>query len=281
MTRLTQGMIEDIPLTLYQHDSYLKDRIGVGLKGLAEASVGTWGIDASMWKVAAVPITSGEGSIGSFSRSVGAIAFHVGFRSLVTQGTDVTGLQEAMGECADIVILADDLRFVALNVRNGRCAENGACTAMGYVKALELASKGVSGREVLVIGAGEVGSHAIEILVSSGAVVKVVEPDPKRAERASCRFGVEMVPGLEDGVRTHDLILNASPARIRSDWIAKGTVISSPGVPFSYDDAALAKANIIHDPLQIGTAVMLLGAATGMPADYSSPCDPLTMNNIG
>jgi pyrrolysine biosynthesis protein PylD len=108
----------------------------------------------------------------------------------------------------------------------------------------------------------------------------VVEPDPKRAERASCRFGVEMVSGLEDGVRTHDLILNASPAMIRSDWIRKGSVISSPGVPFSFEPAALAKANIIHDPLQIGTAVMLMRAATGMPAEERSPNDRLTLNNI-
>ena len=229
MTRLTEDMIEDIPLNLSQHDSYLRDRMGVGLKGLAEAAVGTVDVDASLWKVAAVPITSGEGSIESFSRSVSAVASHLGFRSWVTRGTDVTGLQEAMGECADIVILADDLRFVALNVSNRRCADNGACTAMGYVKAMELACKGVLGKDVLVIGAGDVGSRAIEILISLGAKVKVVEPNPERAERASSRFGVEMVPGLEGGVRTHDLILNASPASIRSDWIGKGTVISSPG----------------------------------------------------
>jgi pyrrolysine biosynthesis protein PylD len=281
MTRLTGDMIEDVAHNMNVHDVDLRDLVGVGLKELAEATVGASDVDAGLWKVAAVPITSGQGCIGSFSRSVSAIAFHLGFRSLVTQGTDVNGLHEAMSEGADIVVLADDLRFVALNVLTGRCVDNGLCTALGYVKALELAVDGLSGKEVLVIGAGEVGAHAIRALVTSGARVKVVEPDPKRAASASYRFCIEIVPGLEDGVRTHDLILNASPARIRSDWIRKGSVISSPGVPFSYDAVAKAKANIIHDPLQIGTAVMLLGAALGLPAECQRSGDCFTLNNVG
>jgi pyrrolysine biosynthesis protein PylD len=270
MTRLTEGMVEDIPSGLTERDMLLKGQIGLGLRQLAEASVAVKDVDNSLWSVAAVPITCGQGSIGSFSRAVSAIAYHLGYRSLVTQNTDVGGLHEAILEGADIIVLADDIRFVALNVRSGRCAENGYCTALGYVNALEQATHGLDGKEVLVIGAGDVGSHCIRFLCERGAEVSVVEPEPERAARASFRFGVDLVPSLEDGVRTHELILNASPARIRSDWIGKGSVISSPGVPFSFDAAAMAKANIIHDPLQIGTAVMLLGAALGLP-DKDNP----------
>ena len=113
MTRLTEQMIRDIPSSLTEYDAVLRGHIGVGLRQLAEASLGANDVDTGNWKVAAVPITSGQGSIGGFSLCISALAHHLGYRSLVTQNTDVSGLHEAMAEGADIIILADDLRFVA------------------------------------------------------------------------------------------------------------------------------------------------------------------------
>ncbi len=48
---------------------------------------------------------------------------------------------------ADIVFMADDLEFVAVNMRERRCADNTHSTALGYSSGLKRAMGGVMERK--------------------------------------------------------------------------------------------------------------------------------------
>ena len=73
-------------------------------------------------KVAVVPITQGEGIIGSFSESVAAIVRSMGFCADVMPNTDVDGIYDATLGGYDVLFFADDIRYLALNIRSGKAA---------------------------------------------------------------------------------------------------------------------------------------------------------------
>jgi len=259
-------MIKNVPYASSDRDIELRRTIGTTLKGLAFDAVGLDEDEMVLedYLAAAVPVTSGKGVTAGFSESVAAIAEHLGMRTMVTRRADVAGLSDALAAKADIVFMADDEEFVALNVHAGRCADNTRSTALGYVTALRRAAGPLTGRKVLLIGAGRVGTRAGELLAAEGAAVTVVDADESRAEALRQRYrGFTACRDLEEAVRGSDLILNASPARIPGEWIQEGAVVSSPGMPFSFDDEGLRRMRVlIHDPLQIGVSVMAVWSAS-------------------
>ncbi|OPY27874.1 MAG: 3-methylornithyl-N6-L-lysine dehydrogenase [Methanomassiliicoccales archaeon PtaU1.Bin030] len=270
MTRLTPYMIKDVPLSSAERDADLIRTLGLTIKGLAYEAVG---IDPRQLRMeeftaAAVPVTSGQGTTEGFSDSVCAIAEHLGMSTFVTDRTDVAGFSDAISAGADIVFMADDEEFVAFNSRTRTFSNNTRSTALGYFTALRVAAGGLKGREVLLIGAGRVGTYAAELLHREQAEVTVVDMDRSKAEAlrmAHKNFRVKN--DLEAAVMESSLIFNASPARIPGEWICKGAIISSPGMPFSFDEEGLRRAGtLIHDPLQIGVAVMAVWSASrGLP----------------
>lgn len=259
MTRLTEGMIEDLPEKARLRSIELKKQIGMDLKTLAFKSVGgdPDGYELSKYLAASVPITSGLGVIGGFSLSVQAILEEMGFRSFVTSKPDVDGVYEALEKGADLIFAADDLRFLAYNVRSGIYSENTTSTAAGYIEALDVRAKGLKGKEVLVIGAGRVGSEAVRILTEKGAKVSVTDSVPEKAEAVALEFGALAINDREKAISSNRYIMNASPGLIAGNLISEGAVIASPGIPYSFDSEGESKSDvIIHDPLNIGTAVM-------------------------
>lgn len=276
MTRLTTAMIEEVPHTLDGRDGDLLKKLGLDLKDLALESLRVCeeDLDLGALRVAAVPVSSGIGVIPTFCLSVCAITRHLGMDSFVTSKADVAGMAEAIAEGVDIVFMADDEEFVALNIQAGTFSDNTRSTALGYCTALEIAAGGLRGKEVLVIGAGRMGQWVIEWLGAAGARVSLTETDRTKATLAREQFGATVVPSLQKGVRNADLIFNASPAQIPGSWIKKGAIISSPGVPYGFDREGEEKARmIIHDPLQIGVAVMAIWSAmcSGRPAPNTRP----------
>jgi pyrrolysine biosynthesis protein PylD len=238
---------------------------GLTLKGLALSAVGSSqdDLDLGSFRVAAIPVNSGKGVIPAFSNSVCSIVQHLGMDGFVTAKGDVAGMVEAIAGGADIVFMADDEEFVALNLRTGRYSDNTRSTAMGYCAALEAAMGGLAGRDVLVMGAGRVGSYAIQHLQGRGARVALLEQDRDKAAWASRRFGITLVTDPRVGITNARAILNASPAPVPGEWIREDAVISSPGVPYGYDEEGERRAMaIIHDPLQIGVAVMAAWSAS-------------------
>ena len=266
MTRLTYEMIENVPDSMELRDERLRHDLEMDMRGLSFLSLGLADSDLNLnrFKVAAVPVTSGKGVTPGFCNSVCAITRHLGMESHVTEGTDVAGFYQAMEAGADIVFMADDQEFVAINMRERRCADNTHSTALGYFSALKKAVGSLDGQEVLVIGAGRVGSCAIELLADEKASITVVDSDAAKIEAVKRRFPNIKVEGhLERAVANADVLMNASPARIRGEWIREGAIISSPGMPYSFDGLGESRASVlVHDPLQIGVSVMATWSAS-------------------
>jgi pyrrolysine biosynthesis protein PylD len=202
------------------------------------------------------------GVISGFSQSVNAIVERLGMQSYVTKGTDVNGFDQAVNDRVDMVMMADDAKFVAYNVHTAGTTNNSWGTAMGYAVALKNAAKGVESKDVLVIGAGLVGTEAVQILKGWGANVSVTDIKAEKAKALEQRFGVEALEDVESALASHKYILNAAPAIFPGRLIQEGAVISTPGVPHYFDEEGRRKAKaIIHDPLEIGTAMMAVNSA--------------------
>ena len=259
MTRLTPDLIEGVPDDILDLDSKLMAATGRTVADTVLEAAGISGTQAVFgdFTAAVIPITSGMGVIGGFSRSVDAILRRLGIRSHVTEGTDVAGFSEAVRAGADLVFMADDSMFVAYNVRERKYISNHFGTALGYSAVLRNAAGGLDGKDVLVIGAGFVGSRAARILRDMGARVTVTDKISEKAERTGMDLGIGFDTDVEGSLSRHTYVLNAAPAIFPGRLIAEGAVISTPGVPHYFDEEARARAKvIIHDPLEIGVATM-------------------------
>ena len=259
-------MIKDVPEDKIDLDTRLMQAAGKTVKGIALEAAGLpEDTDLSGFKVAVVPITSGLGIISGFSASVDAIVKRLGMDSHVTQGTDVNGFTEAVREGADIIMMADDNMFIAYNVREMRETDNSWGTAKGYAVALKNAAGGLEGKKVLVIGAGMVGSWAVRFLKDMGADVYVTDIIYEKAERLLedlRQYGAKPLRDVNEAISENTLLLNAAPFIIPGEIIAEGSIFSSPGVPHYYDQVGRSRAKaIIHDPLEIGAAVMAVNSA--------------------
>jgi 3-methylornithyl-N6-L-lysine dehydrogenase len=271
MTRLTSEDIQFMKADLARYDIDLLRKTGLSLRQIACRAAGMEEAEArrslAAGLVGVVPITSGEGIIDGFCEAVADIARHLGTRSFVTGSTDVAGLAEAVRKGADVVFLADDHRFIALNLSSRIVADNAEATARGYVAALDSLAGGVSRRSVLVLGAGEVGRQAIAALLGLGARAAVYDPDPKKIRALGVESGLTVEKDLEEALQKHGLIVDASPEAgiIKERHIKPDTAIAAPGLPLGLCPGALVSVGdrLIHDPLQIGVAAMLVLAIQG------------------
>lgn len=282
MTRLTPEMIMNVPRSLPERDADLTEALGMTLKDLAYRSAGVRPQDLALEGLfaASVPVTSGKGVTGGFSGSVCSVLEHLGMSTFITGRTDVAGLSDALSSRADIIFMADDEEFIALNRPTGMAVNNTRSTARGYVTALKKAAGGLEGEHVLLIGAGRVGSCAAELLIRESALVTVFDIDRERTEALRGRFrGIRACTDLREAMRENMTIFNASPAAIPGEWVPAGAVIASPGMPFSFDRTGVDRARtLIHDPLQIGVAVMAVWSASlsvpRTPAGQGGPEGP-------
>lgn len=275
MTRLIAPDISDIATNLKNYDRELVARTGYSLSGIACRAAE---IDEAQIKnllpeirVGAIPISSGEGIIGGFGDAVLSILLHMGANAFVTRTTDVAGIAESFEKKADIVMLADDERFVALHIRSRSIADNGVCTGKAFATGLRLMAGSLKGREVLVIGCGPVGRSATGTLIGMGARVSVydVQVEPLKVwvktidQTADSK--IQIVKKLGPALQHHQFIIDASPARniIHAHHITPDTYVSAPGFPCGLDAEAKERVSsrLLHDPLQLGVATMLVSAA--------------------
>lgn len=268
MTRLTEDDVRGLAARLPEFDAGLLTVAGVDLRMLALRACDLDDARSTLAgaRIAAVPVSSGLGFIPYFSQCVEVILRHIGCDAFVTAQPDVKGLQEAADRGAEVLFVADDDRFVALNMRSGVCADDDPCTANGYATALEAAAGGLSGRPALVLGLGPVGRAASRRLSERGARVLAVEPDEARAASAVADYGVTIV-SLNEGLDATGLVFDATPVAdlIDADRIAAGSIAAVPAVPSGFTAAAQTKlgARHIHEPLAVGVAVMAVEALSG------------------
>ena len=272
MTRLTTDDIATIADDLQAYDSELLLKTGCTLSAIACRAAG---VEESEIKklsgdllVGVVPITFGEGVISGFCESVAGIVSHVGCRAFVTNSADIAGIAEAVEKKADIIMFADDDRFVAIDLANRRVVDNADATANGYVAGLDLMARGLKGKDVLVIGCGPVGSCAANTLAKLDARVSVYDVNPSHSKDLADRLKqsknteIKVAKELEPSLLSHQFMVDATPAAdiIGVHHITPETYISAPGIPLGLDRDAQAKISnrLLHDPLQIGVSTMLV-----------------------
>lgn len=264
MTRLTTEWISHIVTGMEEYDRVLKSKTGIGLAELSARCAGMDPVDfaaaAAGRRVACIPITQGEGIIGSFSESVASIVSALGAEAFVTRATDVDGIWEAREAGADVLFFADDTRYLALNVKTGACGENNYATALGYVKVLEALMEfhglDIRSERILVIGLGLVGRIATEILDEMGVDYIVYDHDSTTLDGYDC-YKLQS----PEEIREYPYVLDFTN---QGGWLGRGdlareVLYATPGVPYSPDDALAERIEpcAVHDELEIGTAVML------------------------
>jgi pyrrolysine biosynthesis protein PylD len=291
MTRLTTDDIEDIPSGLNAYDRYLVSATGRSLLGIGAAAAGIGDVTrlrdaAPSIRMAVVPIRSGLGVISGFAETVCGILAHMGFDAFVTGYSDVSGFAEAIDGGAQVILAADDDRFVAFCPRQGNTVDNSRATARGFVAGLDLMAGGLDGKDVLVIGCGPVGRWAVEALLTCKARVSVVDRVAQRAAdlaewvQGAFHSTIRVASEADTALSTHELIVEATTAAdvIHAHHVTADTRVAAPGIPCGVTPHAREKlaSRMLHDPLPIGVAAMACQAVRiiGEPPVYSSPTAP-------
>jgi len=274
MTRLTSGDINTLSDQLISYDEKLRMQTGEDLLGIACHNVGvSKKIIAGRIKhltAAAVTMTPGLGEITGFAGTIRDILFHLGFNAFVPDKPDVAGIAQAVKKKSDLIFMADDSCFIALNLKNHLVIDNGAATGSTFAAALDLMAGGLKDQRVLVLGCGPVGMAAAETLLRFGARVSINDRDMEKCEKQCLKLEkdhpnrVEPAKSPEQNSEDFHFFVEATTAEgvITASMIGPETRIAAPGVPFGVTPEGLktAEALILHDPLQLGTAGMAVSA---------------------
>ena len=277
MTRLKTEWIDHMTDGMDKYNSELKLRTGFDLAGLV---MDTFGISkerydryASELLVAAVPVTQGEGIIGSFSDCISAIVRSMGFRTFVPGETDVDGIYSSILMDAGVIFIADDDRYLAFSRDNGSFGENNYATALGYTMVLRAMMKragfDISKEKILVIGNGLVGEEAVQILLNHGVDFDMYDKDPEAAEAFRSLETGHYVLSSSEEIKNYRFILDFTNEGgwFTEEYLGEEVYYASPGVPLSLDEKAAARLQntAVYDNLEIGTAMMLGEILKTMP----------------
>ena len=277
MTRLKTEWIDYMLDGMNDYNSSLKTKTGFDLAGLV---IDTYGISVERFKkyaekllIAAVPVTQGEGIIGSFSESVAAIVRSMGFRTFVPDETDVDGIYNAILMDADVIYMADDERYLAFSRDNGSFGENDYATALGYIMVLRQMMKraglDIAKEKVLVIGNGRVGEEAVQILLNHNVDFDMYDKDEKAVEAFRSLETGKYVLSSPEEIKNYRFILDYTNEGewLKDEYLAEGVFYASPGVPLSLDEKAAGRLQntAVYDNLEIGTAMMLGEILKTMP----------------
>lgn len=268
MTRLKQDDVVKIATTLEEYNAELVKMTGCSLREIAAHAAGK-GVSedlAKKLKVAVIPMTCGQGIIEGFVESVASIISYLGFNAFITKSRDAGGVAEAVKNGSEILFMADDDRFVAVNVRTGKVSDNGDATGKGYMEGLTHMCDGLEGKKVLVIGAGPVGTSAAIALIRFGAEVSIYDIELSASQRL-CEelikhgYVAKIEANLDRALQRHCILVDACPAGefIMLRHLSENTMIAAPGIPLGVQEAGLAQLSnrLLHDPLQIGVATMI------------------------
>lgn len=264
MTRLEENWITNMTSEMSASEKDLKDKTGLNYRQLAakaaEMTDAEFDERTKELKVAVVTMTSGLGEIGSFAESVQGILGAMKINTFVTAKTDVDGIYEAHERGAHIAFMADDDRFIALNLGKNKVGDNNSGTAKGFVAALEGAMKEpLMDKEVLIIGCGIVGKLMIEEVQKKGGIPICWDIDSDVLATLK-KQNLRTINSI-DNINKYRYILDASS---QGNWMGIGMLhpdswYVSPGVPLSLTEGALAahRDHMVHDLLPIGVASML------------------------
>lgn len=265
MTRLSSELISELNETIDAYDTELVQKTGLSLRQIAARTAGlSEEILCEAFRsecAAVVPITAGQGVIEGFTQAVKGIVQHMGCPCFITETSDASGLAEGIEKGASVVFLADDDRFIAVNLSQKQLIDNAEATGWSYAYAIDACAGGLNDRDVLLIGGGRVGKNALNALLGLGAKVGVFDIDRSKVQALIKQFAIKQEENLSKALDMYTLFFDASPAAdiILPEHIKPQTIVAACGIPLGLSDEARALVNerLIHDPLQLGTAAML------------------------
>lgn len=267
MTRLTTDDLKPGTIDLKAYEQRLLAVTGMGLLELALKTTDMtleqyrFRVAALSW-VAVIPITTGQGIISGFSEQVADIGCFLGLPCKVTKGQDVAGLGEAVAGGSEIILLADDAAFLALNLISRRLVDNALATGEIYAAALAAAAGGVAERSVAVLGLGPVGQAAVGWLHLHGARLIVHDKDQRRqSDFLVGRADIREAGSIGEILSETNLVLDATTSSIiRVRELKCPLFLAAPCIPLGIDEPNSNMVQLIHDPLQLGVAAMVVKA---------------------
>jgi len=256
MALLTPSDLANMRNVLVENDRLISKLTGSSLDGLCRLIYGT---EKKNEKIAVIPITAGGGIIGRFSQSLLFTVQDFGMDGFITKNTDVAGYYEAVKNGADIILMADDLAYVAHNLRNGKIAHNQICTGRIYAEILCYAKDHPEENDILLIGLGKVGTPALETLLKAGKKVHVYDVDSKRVDEIVSKYPVFKYHPTDK--KSFFKIFEATPCSdtVPESCLKQNALVSTPGIPCCLSKELQSKYNIqiVQEPLGIGTLSML------------------------
>jgi pyrrolysine biosynthesis protein PylD len=275
MTRLKNSDICRISSCLTEYDQQLQAATGQSLLGIAARTYGVDEIKLSRqiqsFSIHIVPVTSGQGIITDFSETVCNILKFLGFDSHVTDEIDTSGLALAFEKKADAIMMADDKRFVGVNLSTRRVVDNIEATGKVFATALDLMAGGVQNSRVLIMGCGPVGEVAAKKLLGKGARLSLYDSQLETASALKEKLTsglvgksrVQIVDDFTSHASTCHYILEATPSEktIPDELISENLLVSAPGVPLGISKSGCKMLNnrLVHDKLELGVAAMAVG----------------------
>ena len=273
MTRLKESDICDISARLETYNQELLVKTGRTLLGIACHAYGKneTGIRHRIesFLIRVVPVTAGQGIITDFCETVTAILKFLGFDALTSDKPDTSGIAGSFESKADAIMMADDQRFVGINLNTRFVADNSEATGRIFAAALDLMAKGIKDRAVLVLGCGPVGKAAAHTLLSFNA--RVVLYDVHLPAARSVKERLSVYPGgnkiviaeeIDIALSNYQYIIEATPAAdtIPEELIANHMVVAAPGVPLGIpaNGCQILKDRLVHDKLEMGVAAMAI-----------------------
>lgn len=272
MTRLVSEDIDGLGISLPAYEVFLHELTETGLAGIAaHAQAGGQGEEAfaqalERHQVGIVSVSYGDGVIAGFAEALRDIVSFLGAGAFITRQANIVGMGEAVERGATMLLLSDDDDFMVLNLKDHRISHNSTATGRGFAAALSLMAGGLQGQDVLIVGAGPVGSAAAAWVNSQGGHCLIYDQSLAVARQlASSLNGARSVDRLEPTLARCDLVIEATPAAgvLRQEWLRPEHRIAAPGVPLGVEIngqqnlQAMACRHIVHDKLEIGVATML------------------------
>ena len=262
MTRLIKEDICEIENMIETYDKLFKDQTGKTMDEIAKAAAGLRRL-AKHRPVSVIPVTSGLGIIDTFADMVAVILKYIKVDAKSTEHTDVSGLKEAYDNESKIVFMADDDTFLATSLYGCAMSDNGDATGRGFATALLEAMRyrkiDPQEQKILILGAGPVGSAAVETMIDAKAVPVVYDPDTEKLKQLKQIYNDNVVClEVPPQYIQYRFILDASTAGdiIGEDDVTGDTVIAAPGMPCAATREACQKACVIHNPLELGVITM-------------------------
>ncbi len=274
MTRLKHSDISEISSSLTQYEGRLRAATGRSLLGIAchACGVDEAGIKNKIkdFSIHVIPVTAGQGIITDFSMTVVAILSFLGFDARVTEQTDASGIASAYENKADAIMLADDLRFVGINLTTRQVTDNSDVTGRVFAAALDLMAGGIKDKQVLVMGCGPVGESSARSLLERGATLNLYDTNVHAGKALKQQLlkdaqgsPIEVLENFPTRLSDYPHILEATPTAntIPDNLITDELKIAAPGVPLGISEigCSLLTDRLVHDKLELGVTAMAVG----------------------